>query len=551
MHKKNLQKNFNERKSNYFIKFIRNLELSKLEIFLSLVVLLISFYLRVEPAIFNISHFSFDQGLDQILVKKLVVDKDITLVSRYSGLEGVFMGPLFTWIMAIPFYLSNGNPNANVIFLSLLGLLSTVITYLVVKQISSKPTALIASFLTAISPIFVSSSKNVLSPSPLVFLTVIHVYLLWLIIIRKSKWLIPILAFFLSILFQFEIGYALFSLFATGLLCLIYLKLSFLKPKIFIPSILAFVIPFLPQIVFDIRNYFIISRSILGYINGTNTSLGKLEVGFLGRIISRIETLVEDLVTNISFGDKYQFMSLLMFAALFNGLIILYQSKKTTLKKTTTFLLLFVSFVYGGFILYSGPVWSWYRAGLPFIFVLLLSIALSEIWSQVRWGKFIVGSIVVLLSIIAIGPQDRISIARGKYAGYVSTLSNQQKALDYIYKDSKGEPFALYVYTPPVYPWIWDYQLWWYAEKKYGYLPSPYDRMPQEGNPELIYLIIEPAQFEADMLGWKDNFTHYGEMTASASIPGGIGVEKWAFTEDPQNTDALMKYVDIFDEEGE
>ena len=125
--------------------------------FFLILLLFFSFYLRIEPALFGYSHFSFDQGLDQIMVKRLVVDKDITLISRYTGLEGVFMGPLYMWFMSIPFLISGGSPHFNIIFMSLVGIVSSGITYFLVRKMTDSTVAFFVTFFTAMSPAFIGA----------------------------------------------------------------------------------------------------------------------------------------------------------------------------------------------------------------------------------------------------------------------------------------------------------------------------------------------------------------------------------------------------------
>ena len=85
----------------------------------------------------------------------------------------------------------------------------------------------------------------------------------------------------------------------------------------------------------------------------------------------------------------------------------------------------------------------------------------------------------------------------------------------------------MYVYTPPVYTYIWDHMLFWYAEPKYETTPIEYGYMRSENAREDFYLLIEPDDIPARIDGWKGNFYQYGKRVNTWNLPGEITVEKW------------------------
>ena len=111
--------------------------------------------------------------------------------------------------------------------------------------------------------------------------------------------------------------------------------------------------------------------------------------------------------------------------------------------------------------------------------------------------------------------------------GSVSTLKNQKIALDTIFLDSENQPFDLYVYTPPIYPYVWDHMLTWYAEKKYETQPKEYGYQRSDEARDDYYLLIEPDELPSRIDGWKGNFSGKGEFVRSWQLPGGITLEKW------------------------
>src|SRR3989338_3798089 len=71
-----------------------------LSLIILVTVLLAAFFLRTWPTLSDTTHFSFDQGLDMIMAKLLIVDHQINLISRHSGL--IFWPPLLPFQVVTP-----------------------------------------------------------------------------------------------------------------------------------------------------------------------------------------------------------------------------------------------------------------------------------------------------------------------------------------------------------------------------------------------------------------------------------------------------------------
>ncbi len=518
----------------------------------------LGFYLRAEPGFFNLSHFSLDQGEDITLAKHLVVDKKISLISRGTGLQGVMMGPLYTWVLSIPFALSGGSPNFNVIFFSVFGILHVIATYLVVKKFSNQSSATVAAFLTLFSPAIISASRIVLSPSPLTFIGIIYLWLIWEIILNKKNIYLPLLALVISCMFHFEIGYALFALPSALITIAIFSGKKPYLSKNFIYSIPAFILPFTPQIFFEFRHNFTMTNAVLNFLNGTNQSLGREPGNIFNKFIYRITDLYTDFVYTTAFKPELPLLVITMLAIIILGWFIIFQTKNDKSLKLGKITASLTILTYLGLVFYPGPVWAWYRAGMPSLFIIIAALPIGELLSvqKLPWKKPAINThlklaiivFLIFLSLFSIQPHTRSLVWNGEYQGDTSTLRNQHLALESIYKDANTQPFALYVYTPPVYPYIWDYNLYWHAQKTYGYLPKPYDILPQPDNPENIYLLIEETdEYTSRAEGWIDNYNHLGEKVATWRIPGKIRIEKWHFEKQPELPNPLIRELSVFE----
>ena len=55
----------------------------------------------------------------------------------------------------------------------------------------------------------------------------------------------------------------------------------------------------------------------------------------------------------------------------------------------------------------------------------------------------------------------------------VITIDDRKKVIDFIYQNSNGENFSVWIYTIPYYQdYPWEYLFLTYAKNKYGYLPE-------------------------------------------------------------------------------
>jgi len=505
--------------------------------------LLTAFYLRTEPAYFGLTHFSYDQGLDQILVKKVFIDHQFSFISRFTGLTGVYMGPWFTWFMGIPYLLSAGNPSANVIFLGAISTLAVVYSFFLVKKMSSQVSAVIFSLLLIFSPENVSVSYIVFNPGPIHFLILPYLFLIYSIIKHERYQLLVPLALLISLFFQLEIGFAAFALFAAAITLLVYKKLLPLKTKWFLISLPVFIFPFIPQIIFDLRHDHIIANAILDYFSGTNTSLG-VNLPLDLRLPNRLTLFVSDYLSASAFRLENKLAVTATLIAVGSGWYFNIRRNNKTAIYLGKLILLLLAFFYLGFLLYPGEVWGWYRAGLPVLFLLFSSLGLAGLFRDRSPTTLALAAYMIFICLIGLHPIGHLDVWANRYQDNVSTLRNQQQILDSIYEDAQGQPFALYVYTPPIYPYIWDYQLQWYVLKTYNYLPRPYDIHPQPGNPENIYLIIEPDQYADRIGGWQGNFRALGSRVKSWSSISGVVVEKWQFDRQPEVAQPLIKFVD-------
>lgn len=492
--------------------------MTKKEILLLGLILGLGLVVRIAPIIHHQVFFWFDQGLDQILVKNLVIDHHLSLTSRYSGLAGVLMGPLWTWILAVPFVLGRGDPAANTVFFAVVSLLAAFLGYRLFRGILSTETRVISLVLFAFSPVIIAASQISASPHPLSFLFIFYLWFLYQAAVGgRSVFLWP-LFFLAGVFFQLEIGFALFALLAIFVVLIVFRKWGYFKNRYFWLGIVFLGVTFIPQILFDIRHQFLISQGLIKFLTGGGSSLYGAHNPLWFRFWERTQSFWED------YGRMVPLPVPFLVLAVWGWLKK--EGNYSWLKLLATVLGTF----YVGFSLYPGPLWEWYRVGLPIVYILFIAIGLGEIWKKNQFSKLIIGGLLFVYALQ--GSKGEIS------GGDNANLKNQLTVVDYVYQKAGGAPFSYFAYTPPVYDYVWAYGFWWYGQKKYGYLPNNWQMtvpllgigkqlLPPKPNEGRFFVILEPNyQRPWEPAGWLTTYIKYGRVVARQEFPGKIIVEE-------------------------
>src|SRR6266496_3083638 len=87
-----------------------------------------AFFLRTYLLQQNL-FFGPEQGIDFTVVRDLVINHKITLIGSKTYVSGIFHGPVYYYILSIPFLLSSGDPYFSLIFLITFNCLSVIFIY--------------------------------------------------------------------------------------------------------------------------------------------------------------------------------------------------------------------------------------------------------------------------------------------------------------------------------------------------------------------------------------------------------------------------------------
>jgi 4-amino-4-deoxy-L-arabinose transferase-like glycosyltransferase len=474
-----------------------------------LLILIVALILRVYK-IGTLLDFHYDQGRDAMVIWNLWHEGKFFLIGPTTGIEGVFRGPWYYWLIA-PFYLlGKGNPVFPSVFLSITSVVACWFTYILGKKVGGKWTGFAALIIASFSAGIVGSSRWLSNPTPMFLISVGTLWSLYLYS-QGKKWALILTGLLAGLAMQFGSAAEIFY-FPAILIYLFLGKKKFPGIKIGILGILAVVVAFIPQILFDFRHQGILGKGIINFVfNSQGSSLSFFEIVKL-----RLSLYWEVFSQNLWLKNQkllYPFVGIALYG-LFSNFKNLWKNEVFKIVFIFTLCpLLGLLFFKGN----NGIVYGYYLTGYFLIFILLFSSALGSLGKY--WlGKTIISSFLIFLVLLG-GLSLKTYFTKSQDAPDTINLANQKRAIDEVYRLAEGKQFNLDVYVPPVIPHSYNYLLTWYGQGKYGYLP-------QSENIPSLYTLYEidpphPERLEA----WLKRQEGIGKVLDEKSF-GGIVVQK-------------------------
>ena len=472
------------------------------------ITLLLGFIVRVYR-VDQILGFYFDQGRDGSVIWDLFHKGKFFLIGPVTGIEGIFRGPWYYWLIAPFYFLGKGNPVWPSVFLALTTVVAAFIAYKIGEKISGKTAGIIAATIASFSYYLVYASRWLSNPTPMLLISMLLVWLM-LIASKKKWWVYPLIGFLVGQAMQFGSAAEVFYIPAVAIF-LIWQRKN-LNLKVLVLSGIAFLIPFLPQIVFDFKHQHILFNNIKKFFLADQS----FKMSFWQVVKIRIPFYYDVFTSKIWLGEKKLLQAFLLFALIF----LVIKFKEIWSKKGFRILLLmFVSPLIGMLFFQGnyGNIYDYYFTGYYLIFVLIFSILLSSL------SKNILGKIVLvffLFFFLKINlPLVRNYIVSGVDGPTTVAFGNQKQAIDWIYKDANGKPFNVDVYVPPVIPYAYNYLFTWLGTTKYKQLPL-------EENIPLLYTLYEVDPPHPERLdAWMKKQKGIGKIIKEETF-GGITVQR-------------------------
>lgn len=479
--------------------------------------------------------FAYDMGRDLLWAKDIVFYQTPTLIGPAASIWGVYFGPLWFYFLTLPLFITDGHPLSAVYATAATVVATGILAFFLFKKYLGVFYALVLSILILFNGTLINISTFAFHANVLPLLTLLMVYFCYLAVVKKPVY---IFGAFLSVSLMFHADPApavvnTFIPIAIAAIYKIYKSKNF--KMVILYSLVAYLAPFIPQILFELRNNFIQTKSLLAYFLGENPSLSG-QLPFFERVTNRIDLFFDFFKESFTPQSNFLTVGVLFFIAF--GIYLFFQRVKDRnsqiLAKINLFslILTFIIFTF----LVTVEVKQWYLYGIPVIYAFLTTIALLA----AKKNKFLLAVFLIPFIFLNVSPfltSDRAASSKVDPA----LLANQLAAINMIYDDALLTPFSVYIFTPSIYDYNYQYLFWWQGQKlgeglpqDFAYLPSQpdyvrnknfYVKIPQQSN--LTYLIIENAPenefYTKD--NWLKNFDDY-QLAWEKDINSAITVQK-------------------------
>lgn len=467
--------------------------------------------------------FGFDQGRDYLAAYNIVVNHKLTLIGSEigagsAGLNGIYHGPGYYYLIALVYLLFHGDPYGGLLLMFAFGVGTLVVTYITTKKIFGEPVALLSLFLVGISPLIAPQSRFIWNSHPTSFFIVLVFYFAYLISI-KPRLYAPLAIFFAGLIYHFELAIAVPLVIAVCISLPIIYKIKDLR--VYLYSLFAIIIAFGPAIVFEMRHGWMAVQSLWHYVSfGTSGSPGIS----LFRITDHVQSYINN--AKDSFIIEGGVLPLWIYKALgiilFISILVFSKTIKNTAKRnffSFLFLTLCVSYIVLLFL--NNTVWDYYLIHAHFAYMYVFAYAAAACISKLHTSKLYQGLAVIFgifMISMTLSSYKRI-VSNWRYdlndLGGVEKINGKKIAIDYIYRDAKGEPFSQFSFMAPIYTYPYDYLFKTYGKDTYGYVPG-------NAKKGLVYLLIEPDGSKPwTYKGWLETVIVGGDIISTTTLPTG------------------------------
>lgn len=463
--------------------------------------------------------FYYDQGRDAKMAADIIDGSNFPAIGPTTGIQGLLLGPFWYYLITPGYFFGSGDPVVASLFICLLESLTIPLMFFILKNNWNKSSAYFGASIWAFSFYLIKSSRWFSNPSPLPFFVVLMIFLL-LKVFKENKHKYLILIFFLlGLTLQLEAASAVFFIPIIGLL--LFFNLNQTKKiglKNWILSIFTLGSTFLPQLAFEFKNNFLVTKNLIGFLTGKiNSNTGKSwaipDFGFIKtRLMDYYQTFFSQLDINVTF------VSILFLIIFIVGLVLLFKFHfKNNLVKILLIWffvpLIFLLFFVGNF----GHLYGYYLTGYFPVFVMLFAIILF--WPK----KIFISKFLFLLFIpyfyLGNFPSLVNFLSTKINAPGNITLGSQTQAVNFICQKTKLSEYNLNIYVPPVVPHAYEYLFKWYSKRNRCHLPNS----NQVGLNYILYE-IDPPHPER-LMSWLQSADSTAKILEETNF-GGIFIQK-------------------------
>lgn len=486
----------------------------KLALYLILLfITLFSLYLSSSSVRHNEVNFFNDVARDFLLLQELD-EKKIVFIGPRSSTNGLFHGPLWTYINYPSYVIGNGNPVVVAWFWVFLEAIFLLTSFYMVKKLFSTLVAFV--YVLLISIRVVPHINGVFHSEAIFFFMPMFFFTICMYAKSKKKIYLALHLLALAILIQLNVGIGMqFAMLST-----LFVLWFIIRHKLYKHFFAFFLMPLflLNFILFDIRHGFAMAKALFA-------------TGIASKFFISMQSFIENRINNIISMQIFEQNSgnTLISYVVFTFIIIFTILQIRSINKHRQ-IFFFFAFYYFGYIFLSI-----FNKGILLFHYVYLIIPLSTLWLVSFLGtKYR----LFFLPLIAIVFFANFNMVRGQISGqgeYVGNTVNSWKGLSNVASEivglQKGKEFGYFVFAPdalayqPRYAMIYNF-------KKAGVKAFEYTKK------STTYIIAAPPPPDDPYMThvwWrKVPVKISSEPAETKKFPSGFTIEKFNLNEEEQ-----------------
>ncbi len=460
--------------------------------------------------------FAHDGDLYSWIVKDIVVDHHFRLIGQLTSAPGVFIGPLFYYLL-IPFFLLFKMDPIGVTLLGVIIGIATVLSYyFVLSKLFNKTVGLIAAFLHAILISNIGFDRWIVPTLPTKLWALWYFYTL-IMISRGNFSVFPFLGILIGLIWHIHIALTPILL-AIPIAVIISRKIPDIK--ILLLSTFTFLLISLPLILFESRHHFSQTISIVQNLIIPQSG----ENGF-PKLIKVLEMIAKN-ANSLLFSPQSipENLRLLFLILLLISTFLLTYKKIIKLKEILIIFTLIISVILF-FSISKTPISEYYFANIDVLILIIVSLLIYLITKMFKLGLNI---IIIILAIFLI--KNLIFFVQNEpyRIGYI----DRKTIVSFITEDAKLNNFPCVGITYIAkFGDNFGFRYFFYLSKLHQVHPSL--NVP-------VYNIVVPSELSDEV---KQKFGHIG-IIPPTSVPSKEKIEKSCQTPDTNLTDSMFGYVE-------
>lgn len=428
-------------------------------------IFVLAFILRILFGFNGAITFGYDQARDAFIANQ-ILSGDLKILGPPTSTPGLFHGVFYYYYLAVA-YLFGKNPFNALIWNSLTNSLVIFLIYhFSLKLFQNKKSAILSSFLFAVSFEATQYAIWISNPTIGIFTVPLLYFGLWNWTVYKKSWgaILSGLFFALSIQANFFLGYHIVAILIWLLITKANIKFNQLL-KFFLSILFGVSTMILVEFKFGFKSI----NGILNLLTSKDSLVSQKGLGdFIVLFFNQTGRLMADNLfpLNQGYGGFFGFFFLSII------LIKYLKSKNKKIVSPESFLILYL-FSHLSVISVGGVSTPNLTVGISIAVLIISSEAIIRLLSQKSTKSFtqVLLLLIIVTNIYSILTKNKMGstifpIQKGMI------LKEELKAIDFAYQNTNNQTYSLHTITNPL--WVnttWSYLFNWYGLNKYGYLP--------------------------------------------------------------------------------